>query len=54
MASVVAPLIIIGYVIGLAFGPQGVAFAFSTVMLLWVVPGIAWAVHDTVLSPRRC
>jgi len=50
MASVIAPIMIVGYIIGLPYGPQGVAFAYSSVMLLWVVPGIAWAVRGTVLS----
>jgi PST family polysaccharide transporter len=53
MASVIAPIMIIGYLVGLPYGPQGVAFAYSTVMLLWVVPGIAWAVEGTVLSTRE-
>jgi O-antigen/teichoic acid export membrane protein len=53
MASVIAPIIIVGYLIGLPYGPQGVAVAYSTVMLLWVVPGVAWAVEGTVLSTRE-
>jgi PST family polysaccharide transporter len=53
MASVIAPIMIVGYLIGLPYGPQGVAFAYSTVMLLWIVPGIAWAVEGTVLSTRE-
>ena len=50
MALVIAPVMIAGYLVGLPYGPQGVAFAYSTVMLLWVVPAIAWAVHGTDLS----
>lgn len=50
MAFVLAPVLIGGYAIGLARGPKGVAFAYSLVMALWIVPAIAWAVHDTVLS----
>jgi O-antigen/teichoic acid export membrane protein len=53
MALFVAPFFIAGYIVGLPYGPQGVAFAFSTVMLLWVIPGITWAVYDTVLSPAE-
>lgn len=53
MASVIAPVMIVGYLIGLPYGPQGVAFAYSSVMLLWVVPGIAWAVEGTVLSTKE-
>jgi PST family polysaccharide transporter len=50
IAFVFAPLIIAGYVLGLPHGPQGVAFAYSTVMVLWVIPHIAWCVHGTPVS----
>ena len=40
------------YLIGLPYGPQGVALAYSTGMMLWVLPLIVWAVHDTVVSVR--
>jgi O-antigen/teichoic acid export membrane protein len=47
MALVIAPLMIAGYVVALPYGPRGVAFAYSTLMLLWVVPVIAWSIHGT-------
>jgi O-antigen/teichoic acid export membrane protein len=50
MALVFTPLIIAGYIIGLPYGPIGVASAFSAVMILWAVPVILWAVHGTVIS----
>lgn len=50
IALVFAPLMLTGYVIGLPFGPRGVAFAYSAVMTLWALPVIAWAVHGTVIS----
>lgn len=50
VALVLAPLVILGYVIGLPYGPKGVAFAYSAVMALWVLPHIAWGVHGTVVS----
>jgi len=49
---VLAPLVIIGYLIGLPHGPQGVAFAYSLVMTLWVVPHVYWCVHGTMISFR--
>jgi O-antigen/teichoic acid export membrane protein/NADP-dependent 3-hydroxy acid dehydrogenase YdfG len=52
IALVFAPLIIMGYFIGLPYGPKGVAVAYSSVMLLWVLPHIAWCVHGTDLSFR--
>ena len=35
MGLVIAPIMIAGYVIGLPYGPKGVALAYSAVMLLW-------------------
>jgi O-antigen/teichoic acid export membrane protein len=52
IALVFAPSIIGGYLIGLPYGPKGVAFAYSAVMTLWVIPFIAWCVHGTVISLR--
>jgi PST family polysaccharide transporter len=52
VALVLAPLVISGYLIGLPYGPKGVALAYSSVMALWVVPHIAWCVHGTVISLR--
>lgn len=52
MGLVIAPLMIVSYVIGLPYGPRGVAFAYSTVMVLWLIPVIAWSVYGTVVSFR--
>jgi hypothetical protein len=52
VAMVLAPLVICGYVLGLPYGPKGVALAYSTVLVLWVVPHIAWGLHGTVVSLR--
>jgi O-antigen/teichoic acid export membrane protein len=52
VALVLAPVVIGGYVMGLPYGPKGVAFAYSAAMTLWVIPHIAWGVHGTVLSLR--
>jgi O-antigen/teichoic acid export membrane protein len=50
MSLVIAPAMIIGYAIGLPHGPKGVACAYSIVMITWVLPLIAWAVHGTEIS----
>jgi PST family polysaccharide transporter len=50
IALVFAPIMITGCVIGLPYGPKGVAFAYSAVMTLWVVPHILWCVHGTAIS----
>jgi len=45
-----SPLVIAGYLIGLPFGPRGVALGFSTAIILSVVPRSAWGVHGTGIS----
>jgi O-antigen/teichoic acid export membrane protein len=50
MSLVIAPLMIGSYFIGLPYGPKGVAFAYSTVMVLWLVPVTLWSVHGTAVS----
>jgi O-antigen/teichoic acid export membrane protein len=50
MSLVIAPILILGYVVGLPYGPIGVAFAFSAVMTLWIIPVILWSIHGTVIS----
>ncbi len=52
IALVFAPLIIAGYVMGLPYGPKGVAFAYSAVLTLWCIPHMAWCVHGTMVSLR--
>ena len=52
IVSVLAPLVVCGYVLGLPYGPRGVAIGYSAVMALWAVPHIAWCIHGTVISLR--
>lgn len=52
IALILAPLVISGYAIGLPYGPKGVAFGYSAVMTLWVVPHLALCVHGTVVRLR--
>ena len=50
IAIVSAPLLIAGYMVGLPYGPKGVALAYSTVMTLGLFPLVIWAVHGTVIG----
>ena len=38
ISLVFAPILILGFVLGLPHGAAGVAFAYSAVTMLWVVP----------------
>ena len=53
IALVLAPVIICSYLVGLPYGPSGVALAFSTAMVLWLVPHICWCLHGTTISVRE-
>jgi O-antigen/teichoic acid export membrane protein len=52
IAVVIAFLVIASYLIGLPYGPPGVALAFSVAMTLWVAPHIIWCLRGTVVSVR--
>jgi PST family polysaccharide transporter len=52
IALVLGPVMITAYVMGLPYGPRGVAIGYSAVMILCVLPLIAWATHGTVISLR--
>jgi len=47
-----APLIITAYFVGLPHGPRGVALSYSTFMILWIIPIVAWSVHGTMVSMK--
>lgn len=51
IALVIAPLVSAAFMIGLPYGPNGVALAFSVAMLLWLVPHVIWCVRGTNVSP---
>ena len=52
ISMVFAPVVIAGYVIGLPFGPKGVALGYSSAIVLSIVPRIAWGIHGTGISLR--
>jgi O-antigen/teichoic acid export membrane protein len=49
---VLAPIMVGGYVLGLPYGPKGVAMGYSAVMIVCIIPLITWAVRGTVISLR--
>jgi O-antigen/teichoic acid export membrane protein len=50
ISLVIAPILLIGYFIGLPHGPKGVAIAYSGIMVLWLAPVTAWSVRGTAVS----
>ncbi|HVO63567.1 MAG TPA: lipopolysaccharide biosynthesis protein [Terriglobales bacterium] len=52
VSLVFAPLISAGYVLGLPYGPKGVALGFSAAMVLCAVPLAAYCVRGTPVSLR--
>ena len=52
IALVFAPLLIAAYLVGLPYGPIGIASGFSIMMLLKIVPVIAWAKQGSGISSR--
>ena len=50
LAFVIAPLCIASYLVGLPYGPKGVALCYSLGLGLWLVPHMIWSVHGTNVS----
>jgi PST family polysaccharide transporter len=51
VALVLAPLCIAAYLIGLPYGPVGVALVFSSTLALWLIPHMLWCLRGTGISP---
>jgi O-antigen/teichoic acid export membrane protein len=52
VGPILATLMISGCIIALPYGPKAVAFAYSAVLVLWLIPHIWWCVHGTAISVR--
>jgi PST family polysaccharide transporter len=50
IALVIAPLVVLGYVFGLPYGPRGVAMGFSASMAISVAPLAFWAKRGTLIT----
>jgi O-antigen/teichoic acid export membrane protein len=50
IAFLIAPVVIAGYIVGLPYGPIGVAVGYSGAMLLVLIPVMVWSVYGTELS----
>jgi len=52
MSFVIAPVVVLGYVVGLPYGPSGVALGYSVAMILLVAPMVMWAMHGSIVPVR--
>ena len=52
IALMIAPVVILGILAGLKYGPIGVAIGYSGAMVLLSAPMVAWAKHGTGISTR--
>lgn len=52
-AFLLCPVVILGVAAGLRWGPNGVAFGYSTAMVLLFVPMVAWAKYGTGITTRN-
>jgi O-antigen/teichoic acid export membrane protein len=50
IALMIAPVVVSGYVAGLAYGPTGVATGFSIATVLLILPVICWATRGTAIT----
>jgi O-antigen/teichoic acid export membrane protein len=50
ISTATTPLVIVGVVLGLSYGPKGVAFGYSLAMTLLVLPIAAWSKHGTGIT----
>jgi len=51
-AFVIAPVVVLGYLIGLPYGATGVALGYSAAMALLTLPMIAYCLHGTHITFR--
>ena len=51
ISLVIAVLVITACLIGVQYGPRGVAIGFSAAMVIWMVPHILWCLHGSSITP---
>jgi O-antigen/teichoic acid export membrane protein len=50
LGLLIGPVVIIGYLIGIRYGPEGVAAGYSAAMVVLVVPVVLWAKCDLPIT----
>jgi len=51
LALVIAVLVPAGCLVGLPYGPKGVATGYSAAMMIWLVPHVIWCLRGTPITP---
>ncbi len=51
LSLAIAALVIPACLIGLSYGPVGVAIGLSSAMMVWFIPHIVWTLHGMVIRP---
>jgi len=52
LGLVIGPVSILGYGVGMLWGPEGAAIGFSAALIVWAIPHIAWTVSGTAVTLR--
>jgi PST family polysaccharide transporter len=52
LAILIAAATNVAFLLGIGYGPAGVALSFSTAMAALVIPVIVWARRGTLITPR--
>lgn len=52
IALLICPVVILGIIAGLRYGPRGVAMGYSAAMVLLLVPLVAWSTYGTAITFR--
>lgn len=52
ISYLVAPTMLLGILVGLHYGLDGVALGYSSAVVLLVIPVIGWSIHETGITPK--
>lgn len=50
IAFLICPVVVLGVLAGLRYGPRGVATGYSCAMVMLFIPVVAWAIHGTGIT----
>jgi PST family polysaccharide transporter len=50
IACAIVPICLVAYLVGIPYGPTGVAVAYSVALTAWLVPHLMWCLKDTPIT----